>query len=136
MTDKTITPPSDTGIKRAASELAVGDRIAANFLPCGLAAEVLFTAPHSCLNGHADCWVLVVYRLTDGRADAEHFLADALIPLSAVADTGMDFSDLADRLNTESAPVPTTTAGWANGDRSGALVEVHPAEPAAPTSST
>lgn len=109
MTDTTVTHKLEP---RSAADLRPGDRIAAGFLPSGDAATVLFTTPYRL--GGRDSWVLVVSRFADGTADADHFLGHALIPLEASADpTGMNFSDLADRLTAEAKPVPADVEGHA-----------------------
>jgi hypothetical protein len=90
---------------RPAARLTPGDRIAAGFLPpTWQPAEVLLVHEHEALG---DRWAFVAYLSDDGTPAADHFLADKHIPLEAVADpTGAEFSDLADRLAGESAPVP------------------------------
>jgi hypothetical protein len=74
-----------------AATLARGDRIAAKFLPMYEPADVVFAEAYAGTGGRE--WVMVVYRYDDGRLDADHFLADARIPLERRADdTGYGYS--------------------------------------------
>lgn len=84
---------ADQPVKRAAAELAVGDRIAEGFLPTGEPADVLFL-DHYTHGGMS--WVLVVYRFADGEPYANSFAADRQIRLESVADNGMGYSREAD----------------------------------------
>ena len=100
---------------KAAADLKPGDRIAEGFLPTGEASEVLFV--HS-YQGADDryAWALVVYRWSDGTADADHFIADKQIPVEPTDPTGLGFSREADDPTPVSpARVPLHTGGVVEG---------------------
>ena len=82
MTDTVPTPAADPEHEtKPARDLQPGDRIAAGFLPGYLqGATVLFTTTYQ--DPRSGDWTLVAYRLADGKADADQFLADKLIPLN------------------------------------------------------
>ena len=107
MTDLTIPPVP-------AADLAVGDRIAPGFLPEDGAATVDFVRLYTL---HGQPRAFVAYRYDDGWGDSDNFLAAGDIPLESRADSGMDFTDLADRLNVEPAPVPEHVEGHPEGGR-------------------
>lgn len=120
MTPVTVTPGEAVSepVMRPAAQLAVGDRIADKWLPLYHAADVLFVAPYR--RGRTD-WVLVAYRYPDGSLDSSHFLADALIPLEAVADfTGLTYtrtdSEPDDPTPVSPARVPPHTGSVVDGD--------------------
>lgn len=73
----TLTHPA---ARRPARDLAVGDRIAAGFLPTGEPADVAFVLPYA---GHRNDWVFVVVLPEGGRPEGMPLLADACIPLAA-----------------------------------------------------
>jgi hypothetical protein len=100
-------------ISRPAAELVRGDRIAAGFLPQRRTGEVRFAETYA-----TDCdWTLVVYRYPDDVIEADHFRADADIPLDAVADTGHGYSREADDPTPVSpARVPLHTGAVVDGD--------------------
>jgi hypothetical protein len=113
-------------IVRPASDLAVGDRVAAGFLPGGNPAEVLFTTPYR-LSAESQPWVLVVSRIATGEANADHYLAHARIPLEHVADpTGFGYSREDDEATPTGTREPLHTGGVIDG---GQLVDETPAEP-------
>jgi hypothetical protein len=77
-------------ISRRASELIAGDRIAAGFLPEGDPAGVVFVLNYT---AHRAPWTFVAYQFPDAVVDSDNFLANAVIPLEAVADrSGLGFS--------------------------------------------
>lgn len=68
---------------RRAADLTPGDRIAGDFLPAVRdSADVEFVGDYQL----RERWVMVVFRLDDGRLYSECFLADAEIPLERTAD--------------------------------------------------
>lgn len=78
-------------ISRSADLLTVGDRIAGGFLPpTREPAEVAFVHPYQL---GTSSWVFVAYLLPGGAPDSDRWLADAMIPLDAIADpAGLGYS--------------------------------------------
>src|SRR4051812_39241284 len=77
-------PMTHPTISRSADLLTVGDRIAEGFLPpTREPADVAWLHPYQL---GASSWVYVSYLLPGGTPDSERFLADAMIPLEALAD--------------------------------------------------
>lgn len=115
-----ITPPPDA-IVRPASQLAVGDRIAARFLPTRDPATIVFVLPYE-LAGKT--WMFLVHRDGVHAPEPSWFQADEPVWLESVADaSGVDFSDLGDRLNAEYTPVPADVEGHAEFSRTAQAAE-------------
>lgn len=81
-----VTETSDKSESKLARDLKPGDRIAAGFLPTngGASVDVLYTTTYRTRQGQD--FVMVAYRINEWAADADHFLAEALIPVEPVAD--------------------------------------------------
>jgi len=120
MTQPTVTPPPGT-IIRPASQLAVGDRIAATFLPSRDPAVVLFVLPYT-LTGRA--WVFVVHRDGDHSPEVSWFGAEKATWLKSVADTGLSYSREPE--STVVTPVPAGVDGHPEGGRVPELAYVAP----------
>jgi len=83
-----------------AAKLAVGDRIAAGFLPDGEPATVVYVEPYE-REHDGQSWVFVAYRFADGYGESDNFLAHGKIPLESVADDGHGYSREPDEVTPE-----------------------------------
>lgn len=108
-----MTAPS---ITRTAAELRPGDRIAARFLPSALPADVIFVEPYT--NPRQEHWAFVAFREDGYGPNSYVWLADAAIPLEALAaDDGMGYSrELDDPTPVSPARAPLCTGSVVEGD--------------------
>lgn len=107
-----ITPPPDA-IVRPASQLAVGDRIAARFLPTRDPATIVFVLPYK-LAGRD--WVYLTHRDGEHAPEPSWFKAEEPIWLESVAaPSGLSYSREPE--STVVTPVPAGVEGHAEGTR-------------------
>lgn len=111
--------------ERRAAALVKGDRVAGAVLPTAREfGDVEFVGDFQM----REPWVMVVFRLDDGRLESQCFLADAVIPLEHAADSaGFAYSREADEDPRPVSParVPLHTAALEGAAGSST---VHPSE--------
>jgi hypothetical protein len=126
MTEPSVTQDTDTLTRRRrtlhaagddlfAYELQAGDRIAAGFLPSSLPADVIFVEVYD--NPRGETWVFVAFREDGYGPSSDVFMANARVPLEALADDGMGYSRPADDPTPVSpARAPLHTGSVVEGD--------------------
>lgn len=109
-------------VQRPASNLVVGDRIAAGFLPQSEAATVVYVLPYT---SHGKDWVFVAYQFDDGIPDRDDFRAAGLIPLEASGDaSGLGYGRAAGAGEAVVGAVPADVDGHAHGRAAQATAEL------------